>query len=423
MSKILLKRSDTIGAIPSQLDNGEIACNTSDKKLFLGTNENVVDINDHIINIHLLDTNYLHLSSTQKTIATQPATSTVDGYMTSSYASKLDGIAENANNYSLPLATSTTVGGIELFSDVVQTVASNHVTATDSRTYGIQINSSGQAVVNVPWSDTNTTYTAASSVVTETSYGLSSVVGTSANYARQDHSHGTPVSTKDTTAITGILKGNGTAISAAIAGTDYAAANQTMYIGTTAVAINRSSGALALDGLTLITPNIGVATGTSFNSITGLATAVPISPAVTAVVGTSTLVARQDHVHPTNFTSTVTDIKMNGTQSVGILTTFPRADHVHPIDSSRLSYADENSTSLSGDTLYADVNLCVSMSGLSNRELTKTITQRIQSGTATILQSTGVKDNWFWTTLPFVNITFPYKVDNTNYYITCEVIS
>jgi hypothetical protein len=84
---------------------------------------------------------------------------------------------------------------------------------------------------------------------------------------------------------------------------------------------------------------LGVSTGTSFNSITGLASVAPVAPAVTAVVGTSTLAARQDHVHPTNFTATATDIKMNGTQAVGTLTTFPRADHVHPIDTSRAPLA------------------------------------------------------------------------------------
>ena len=42
---------------------------------------------------------------------------------------------------------------------------------------------------------------------------------------------------------------------------------------------------------------LGVATGTSFNSITGLASSLPLV-AGTAVVGTSTLAARQDHVHP-----------------------------------------------------------------------------------------------------------------------------
>jgi hypothetical protein len=57
--------------------------------------------------------------------------------------------------YSLPEATATVRGGIELFSDSDQSVAANGITYTSSRTYGIQLNSSGQAVVNVPWVDTN----------------------------------------------------------------------------------------------------------------------------------------------------------------------------------------------------------------------------------------------------------------------------
>lgn len=66
---------------------------------------------------------------------------------------------------------------------------------------------------------------------------------------------------------------------------------------------------------TLTTPNIGVATGTSFNSITGLSSTTPSMDGV-AAVGTGTTVARADHVHPTDtsrapinnptFTGTVT---------------------------------------------------------------------------------------------------------------------
>ena len=57
-------------------------------------------------------------------------------------------------SYTLPEATSTTRGGIELFSDNDQTTAANSVTTTANRTYGIQLNSDGQAVVNVPWENT-----------------------------------------------------------------------------------------------------------------------------------------------------------------------------------------------------------------------------------------------------------------------------
>ena len=70
-------------------------------------------------------------------------------------------------------ATSTTAGLIELASDTVQTVAPNTVTTTTSRSYGLQVNASGQGVINVPWTDT--VQTVASSAVSATasrSYAL-----------------------------------------------------------------------------------------------------------------------------------------------------------------------------------------------------------------------------------------------------------
>ena len=62
--------------------------------------------------------------------------------------------ATNANNYTLPTATSVTKGGIELWDNTVQDTAAQAVTSTANRTYGIQLNSNGQAVVNVPWTTT-----------------------------------------------------------------------------------------------------------------------------------------------------------------------------------------------------------------------------------------------------------------------------
>ncbi len=89
---------------------------------------------------------------------------TVDGN-TLTLTREGSGVADptfTANTYSLPTAASDTLGGIELFSDDVQTTAAETVTTTTNRTYGIQINSDGQGVVNVPWTDNNdnTTYTA-----------------------------------------------------------------------------------------------------------------------------------------------------------------------------------------------------------------------------------------------------------------------
>tara|TARA_Y100000114_G_scaffold147569_1_gene159515 strand:+ start:426 stop:1742 length:1317 start_codon:yes stop_codon:yes gene_type:complete len=65
-----------------------------------------------------------------------------------------------ATNTQYDVASSIALGLVKIFSDTEQTVAANTVSAEANRTYGIQLNSSNQAVVNVPWEDSNTQYTA-----------------------------------------------------------------------------------------------------------------------------------------------------------------------------------------------------------------------------------------------------------------------
>jgi hypothetical protein len=103
---------------------------------------------------------------TTPAISITEATTSAAGSMSAADKTKLNGIATGANNYSLPAATSTVRGGIELASDTVQSVAANAVTATASRTYGIQVNSAGQAVVNVPWTSSSGTWTITTNVFT-----------------------------------------------------------------------------------------------------------------------------------------------------------------------------------------------------------------------------------------------------------------
>jgi|19_taG_2_1085344.scaffolds.fasta_scaffold08811_1 hypothetical protein len=55
-------------------------------------------------------------------------------------------------------ATSSATGVIKIEDDTDQSVAAESVSTTANRTYGLQLNSSDQGVVNVPWTDTNTTY-------------------------------------------------------------------------------------------------------------------------------------------------------------------------------------------------------------------------------------------------------------------------
>ena len=65
---------------------------------------------------------------------------------------KLDGIAENANLYILPTATSSVLGGVK----------SSTTGTTPGKDYLVQVNSDGTMKVNVPWVDTKYTLPAAS---------------------------------------------------------------------------------------------------------------------------------------------------------------------------------------------------------------------------------------------------------------------
>lgn len=66
------------------------------------------------------------------------------GVMTSNDKDKLDGIAANANNYTLPTATTAALGGIK----------TNYT--NNGKNYKVDVDSNGNAYVNVPWTDTKT---------------------------------------------------------------------------------------------------------------------------------------------------------------------------------------------------------------------------------------------------------------------------
>ena len=76
-----------------------------------------------------------------------------------------DGVTISATDTTYSQATSDTLGLIKLWSDTAQSVAANAVSNKALRTYAIQVNSSGQAVVNVPWENDDTTYSTATSSV------------------------------------------------------------------------------------------------------------------------------------------------------------------------------------------------------------------------------------------------------------------
>lgn len=78
------------------------------------------------------------------------ASSSTTGAMSNTDKVKLDGIEARANNYFLPLATAATRGGIKVGY------------AANGRNYPVQMDGEN-AYVNIPWTDTNTTYGLATS--------------------------------------------------------------------------------------------------------------------------------------------------------------------------------------------------------------------------------------------------------------------
>lgn len=119
---------------------------------------------------------YVNVPWTDTNTTYGAATPTANGLMTSTMVTKLNGIANNANNYSLPTATSTTLGGVRIGY------------AESGKNYPVELNSSNQMFVNVPWTDTNTTYndatTSARGLMTSTMVAkLNGIANNANNYS------------------------------------------------------------------------------------------------------------------------------------------------------------------------------------------------------------------------------------------------
>lgn len=109
------------------------------------------------------------------TAASKVVTTTTDGVLTAIYDTINSGTSiqdiANANSSTFvnignlkmwtgqyleksAVASKSTLGAVKLFSDTKQTVAANAITTTANKSYAVQLNTSNEMVVNVPWTDT-----------------------------------------------------------------------------------------------------------------------------------------------------------------------------------------------------------------------------------------------------------------------------
>lgn len=119
-----------------------------------------------------------------------------------------DGSWVSLNNYSLPKATTSALGGV-IISNVLTTAVTltSANGSTASRYYGVQLDKDGKAFVNIPWTDTKVSFTSKSDDVT---YYLPFKSGTTAQAEQLYFNSGITInpSTKTITATT--FSGNAT---------------------------------------------------------------------------------------------------------------------------------------------------------------------------------------------------------------------
>ena len=99
--------------------------------------------------------------------STSTATSSASGLMSATDKVKLDGVAANANNYTLPVASETNTGGVRVGSNLTMTggvlSAADTVTTVNGKTGAIT--KADIMALGIPGADTNTTYSPATTSV------------------------------------------------------------------------------------------------------------------------------------------------------------------------------------------------------------------------------------------------------------------
>lgn len=216
------------------------------------------------------------------------ATTSANGLMSSDDKTKLDGIADNANNYSLPVATSSVRGGIK-------------IGYTESgKNYPVEL-SNEQAYVNVPWEDTTySVFTGATTTAAGTT-GLvpAPTVGQSTRYLCSDGTWNIP---------TGTIYNGSTTISVKPSTTDgeYNIYLVALFPGTTSQSLGPSASGTINFGSAFNVPYITI---DQYGRITALANRSMILSGALASSSAPGLCPKLDSSHPSYY------LNANGTWS------------------------------------------------------------------------------------------------------------
>ena len=214
------------------------------------------------------------------------ATTSTSGLMSASDKSKLDGIASGANKYTLPTASSSTLGGVKTTSTV--TSASGLTPCP--------------IISGVPYyKDTNTTYTLSSFGITATAAELNKLDGITATATELNYVDG--VTSNVQTQLNG--KAN--------------LSHTHNYAGSSSA----GGAANSVKSSLIIKLNGGTTEGTNMVTFNGeTAKTINVTPSAIGAAATS---------HGTHVSYGSDNPKANGTASAGTATTVSRSDHVHPL--------------------------------------------------------------------------------------------
>lgn len=190
-NKIKLKRGLSTNISSLQLDTGELAVTTDTGELYVGDKDKqVVKINENTTYTLTKSGSTITLKGSDGSTQTvsdsnttyNAATTSAAGLMSATDKSKLDGIATGANKYSLPTASSSTLGGVKVGTNL--SISNGVLSATDTK-----YNTATTSAAGLMSAADKSKLDGMTATTTTPKAAGTAAVGSETKYARGDHVH------------------------------------------------------------------------------------------------------------------------------------------------------------------------------------------------------------------------------------------